>query len=301
MARRRALLHPFLTYWPRHWRGDLPLAASWWVNCVALTALSWWAARLAAGAGWPLHLATRTDYAGYLCLFAAITLVVPCWQVVGLWRSAERHIRSRGTLLAGRLHQALATVFMVLVAARAFDFVGAEAGPARLAFGLPPHSQALTLRAGGRELVLEGAISLGTATRVAATLDREPGVRRLRLNSVAGNLSEARRLRAVIETRQLMTYTTSFCAGPCVFAYLAGRHRYLHRRAALGFGWPGNLRANDPLAAAYREELRRLARHGLPPWFLAGWKRAVLAPWYPPPPVLWRAGVVNTFLGPPPG
>lgn len=301
MARRRALLHAFLTYWRRHWRGELPLAASWWLNCVALTALSWWAARLAAAAGWPLHLETRPAYAGYLCVFAVIALAVPCWQVVGLWRSADRHIRSRGTLLAGRIHQALATLFMVLVATRALGFVGAEAGPARLAFGLPPYGHVLTLRPGGRELVLDGALSLGTAAQVAAELEREPGIRRLRLNSTAGNLIEAGRLRTLIEARQLMTYTTGRCAGPCVFAYLAGRHRYLHRRAALGFEWPGNVRADDPLAIAYREELRRLARRGLPPWFLEGWKRATRVTVYPPPVALWQAGIVNTFLGPPPG
>jgi len=300
LARRRALLHAFLTYWPRHWRGDLPLAASWWLNCVGLTALSWWSARLAAAAGWPLHLETRIGYAGYLTVFAAIALVIPCWQVVGLWRSADRHVRGGGTLLAGRIHQALATLFMVLVTTRALGFVGAEAGPARLAFGLPPHGHALTLRPDGRELMLDGALSLGIAAQVAAELEREPRIRRLRLNSVAGNLIEARRLRTVIEARRLMTYTTDRCVGPCVFAYLAGRHRYLHRRAAMGFAWPGNVRPDGPLAVAHREELRRLALRGLPPWFLAGWNRASRAPWYPPPVALWRAGVVNTFLGPPP-
>ena len=83
-------------YIVRHWRGDLPLAVSYWLNGLLLTAAI--AVASAVLSSWDITVAPRllsASYAG-LTLFAIAGSV---WQLVGIWRSANRAIeahRSKG-------------------------------------------------------------------------------------------------------------------------------------------------------------------------------------------------------------
>lgn len=288
----------------RHWRGELPLAVAWWVNGVALTAallaLGLNGGRLGIG---PL-LATRAGFAAYLAAGLVLFLLVPAWQVVGIFRAADRHAAEVGTLLAARLVQALATLLTLLLATHFLVFAGESAQGVRLAWAFGDAAYTVTVSHGGRVLEIRGGFGFGLAEEARRVLDAHPRVRRVRLNSGGGSLAEAQRLRALIVGRGLDTDSTKLCASACVSAYLGGAHRLLHASARLGLHLPRNpgFGLRGRVSPEYAAELHEFARRGVPRWFIDRWIAGGRQFWYPNPHQLRMAGLVHGFYGrPPPG
>lgn len=76
-------------YLVNHWRGELPLGTAFWLNGFLLSL---------ASSGVLLLVMGNWDYLPYetvALIFWAIVVVVfvplSVWQVVGIWRSADRH------------------------------------------------------------------------------------------------------------------------------------------------------------------------------------------------------------------
>ncbi len=283
----------------RHWRGELSLPVAWWVNGVGLTALSIGLDLFAGIRGLLPEADTRLEFSAFLAAGIGLLLLLPAWQVIGIIRAADRHAESVGTILAARFTQALTTVLTILLAMRFLIFVGESVPGARLAWNFGGYS--VTVTHSGRVLEIRGGFNYGLADDVARTLAANPGVRRVRLESGGGALSEARKLRRLILERELDTDSTGQCSSACVSAYIAGRHRLLHRAARIGLHLPRNpgFGLRGPLTAVYAPELAYFARRGVPPWFRARWIASGRRFWYPTPEQLWRAGIVQSYYGRP--
>ena len=88
----------------RHWRGEYGLGVSYWINTVAVGAALDTATR-ALESIFPGVLGDR--FAVFLASYLAIMLVVGTWQMVGLWRSACRHVNLGGKLVWAFLAKAI--------------------------------------------------------------------------------------------------------------------------------------------------------------------------------------------------
>lgn len=289
------------SYLSRHWRGQLPLWLTWWVNCVLLTGLLLvlvpWTAR-------QLGIAAMDDLRSFLgvSLLRSLQLgLVPLWQLVGLWRAAARDVATRPGRLPGRAVQVAAVLFTLLVAMRGLVFAAETAIGSRLAFSVGPYASRVSLATGGRAILVEGGLGFGVTDRVAALLAANPGVRRVELNSGGGALSEARKLRELIIGNRLDTYTRTGCSSACFSAFIGGRQRILERGARMGLHLPRNwdLGSTAPFSAAFLEELVYLRDIGLPGWFLVRWTNSGRKFWYPTEFQLRAAGVVTVVRGPP--
>lgn len=295
-----------LANYPRdHWRGELSLAVTWWVNCVAVG--------LVVGFGWP-YLALALDLLDpdSAAAFTALALLqgtavglVPLWQLVGLWRSAARQVRADGKpsrWTRGRLGQVAGVFFLLFVAGRGLTDAAEVVIGARVAYAIGPYGYHLTVLPGAREIELAGGVAFGATRDLARLLAANPRVRRIRLNSGGGALGEARRLRALIAARGLDTITTTGCSSACVSAYMGGRFRYLQRGAPMGVHLPRNWRSlgGSGISPAFVDELAYFRARGVPDWFLAAWIRSGREFWYPGEGLLLRSGVVNFLRGPPP-
>jgi hypothetical protein len=287
-------------YFIRHWRGELPLAIAWWINGVALAllllALDVYGAAL--GLAWPID--TRAGFSAHLLRGLCLLFAVPAWQVVGIFRAAERHATSGRAVGAARLVQVLTTVLSILMAIRLLIFAGESVPGFQLAYAGRDHYR-VTLLAGDRMLEVRGGFVFGLADDVARVLDASPRVRRLRLESGGGSLNEARRLRALIVARGLDTDSRSECSSACVSAFMGGRHRSLHRAARIGLHLPRNpgFGAQGPVSREYARELGYFRGQGVPEWFIERWIASGRRFWYPTPEELRRAGIVHVFYGRP--
>lgn len=284
----------------RHWRGELPLAVAWWVNGVALTALSVGLDLYGGALGLQGAVDTRARFSLFLAGGVVSLLLMPAWQVIGIFRAADRHAARSGTMLAPRLTQAMTTLLTVLLAMRFLIFAGESWAGARMAYGIGS-GYTIALSHGGRMLEVRGAIVFGLAQDMRRALDANPRVRRIRLNSGGGAFSEAVKMRALILERGLDTDSTSNCSSACVSAYIAGRHRLLHRAAHLGFHLPRNpgFGRRGPVRPEYAQELAYFGRHGTPLWFRERWVATGRDFWYPTPEQLEEAGIVQAFFGAP--
>lgn len=293
---------PGISYIVRHWRGDLHPGITWWINCVALTAVLWWGIPRVALATGLLPPDTTGRFLALLALRFFQIGLVPLWQMVGLWRSGDRAGRKNVGWLAGRTAQVAAFLFTVLITMRGLVFGAEQVIGSRVALGLGAYDYVVTLLPNGREIEVEGGLGYGVADAVQSLLDENPKVRRIRLESGGGALSEGVKLREVIQARNLDTFSAHECSSACVSAYAGGRFRYLQRGARVGLHLPRNWDtfSTSPVSAPYRAELIYFRNRGLPWWFLNNWIRTGQRFWYPSEFQLVSSGLVTNLRGVPP-
>ncbi len=289
-----------LAYVLRHWRGELSLPVAWWVNGVGLTALLLWADLQGAVPALLPEPATRFGFTMFLATGVVLSLLVPAWQVIGIFRSAEHHAATVGTILGARITQSGATLLTILLATRLLVFAGESVQGVRLAYG-PGNGYTIEVSHAGRLLEVRGSFRFGLARDVQRALEANRRIRRLRLESGGGALSEARRLRELIVAGDLDTDSRSLCASACVSAYIAGRHRLLARAARIGVHLPRNpgFGLRGPVSPPYAGEIAYFAERGVPLWFRQRWVQSGRRFWYPAPDQLREAGIVHAFYGRP--
>lgn len=229
-------VHPNVWYVMRHWRGDLSLGVSWWVNCFLL-----WAGCIAAFSvlvqvGVALTTWLAIPILVFMFLFFAFAT---CWQVVGTWRSAGRHA-DRGGMPAVAMAAKVVLVIWVLAAAKslALDWVPLGTGMWKWVQSTRsmPVCQVRVLP-GGKAVEISGGLPPGAAAKLDAVLGVSPGVTVVHVNSIGGLISEGQKAGAIIRQRGLATYTEG-CASAATLIFLSGRERTIKEGAKIGFHAP---------------------------------------------------------------
>ncbi len=280
-------------YLARHWRGELSLPVSYWVNGVLGTMVVAGLAALAATMDWTEGPVLAASVAASVLLFgAAVTL----WQLVGIWRSAVRHPArggSRGWAIA-------AQVMVVLGGLAATVDVGGSLLPQlrmtwEIATGDPRFSgHTLRVLRDASELELSGPIGFGLTAEVERTLDAHPTIDALHLNSPGGRIAEAKKLGGMIQERGLTTYVSGECSSACTLVFLGGAKRLIGPDARVGFH-AFELPGARGLKAQIRDEgIAFYVAQGVDRAFA---RRALETPatgmWYPSRAELESAGVVT--------
>ena len=240
----------------RHWRGDLPLAVSYWLNGLLLTVAITVASAILQL--WDIADAPRLISASFatLTLFAIAGSV---WQLVGIWRSANRAIDAHGSKRESAFWAQAAKIATVigwlsLVGNMVSHNVPSAMAYLQIAFGVDPTPHhALRVVGNGKEIELSGGIDFGTNVDLLTLLNASPDVRTIDLNSAGGRVAEAEQIRKTIRERGLATYTTTLCASACTIVYMGGTQRFLgpggklafHRYAFPGFTDEQETQANS--------------------------------------------------------
>lgn len=284
-----------------HWAGRQGLAWSFWVNLVALRilvfALQGHVFPQASGAG-------PDDRAAVIGAIVVLHGLVFLWQVVGVVRACETHIRAGGAM------QPVWGVQLALIVAALWTlFFAYSAWPRSLTAhdAVPGHSLRGTARAApysltvlpdGRALAVDGPFELGITEALERTLAAEPGVAEIALTSTGGNIYAARGLARVIREHGLDTSVPTLCSSACTLAFVGGVERRLAPGARLGFH-QYRLDARYPVLSSdpAREQARDRAifrAAGVADWFIDRmFETAASGMWYPKPTLLHAAGVVT--------
>jgi hypothetical protein len=219
----------------RHWRGELPLPVSYWVNGILLSLL------VAALASW---LSAAADFPSAPRLWSLLAILLwtvalagTVWQVVGVWRAAGEHVAAGGAVrwaLAARIAVVLGAIQLLLL-------LVTQALPQMTEYGKvivgrdPINGYQIRVLRDGSELEISGYIAFGLTDGLRATLDAHPAITLVHLNSDGGRVTEARKLRDLIASRNLSTYTSTRCVSACVIPFLAGLRRLIGPGAKVGF------------------------------------------------------------------
>jgi len=226
----------------RHWRGELPLWASYWLvvwlgNIVFAVVGVLIAKGLKAESGYnPLNI-----FAIIALTWTSMALVVS-WQLVGVWRSANNYAQARASVgqrtFWGRLAQA-AVILGVIGNIATFVREGAPqlVEVSGMAFRNDPDVPDYSIRVmrDGTEAEIVGGFKFGLTEDFVKILAASRQITVVHLDSIGGRLGEGEKMFKLIRDRGLNTYVSSKCLSACTLAFAGGRERFLHRDAALGF------------------------------------------------------------------
>jgi hypothetical protein len=293
-------LRAIWSYIARHWRGEQGLAWSFWVNFLAL--------RIVIFLGQDALLPDEgKDYStmplvvlGLLILFH---IVVFLWQIVGVLRAGEVFLKDTGSQAA---------VWGAQIALIAAFWLTASYSLAAWQTILPALEEENYLIRMDREhrsryaittvdndtLLIDGLMELGITKALTKVLAPGHPYRTVILNSVGGNVYEARGLARLFRENGIATRVEDSCSSACTAAFIGGTKRSLGKGAKLGFH-QYRIDANYSLVNVnpIEEQARDRAlfeASNVSPWFLDRmFHRESHDMWYPHHTELIRAGVVN--------
>ncbi len=82
---------------------------------------------------------------------------------------------------------------------------------------------------------LSGTLDIGVVEKFGNLLEKEPLITGVVLNSLGGNIYQARGLANLIQGRDLDTYVFQHCYSACAHVFVAGSRRFSSANAKLGF------------------------------------------------------------------
>lgn len=285
----------------KHWRGDYPLGFSYWVIGSLLTVIVVAITTAVGSISGLRELGPRASGTAILAIYGFV-VTLTLWQMVGIWRSADKHTQRGGKAIwAG-----LAKVMVVLGLLRAAGDFTTQGIPlisegAKLFAGIdntPPH--AIRLLRDGTELELAGGMPFGTTDAVKKFLDAAPAIQVIHLNSQGGRMNEAYQLYKTIKERNLITYTSADCVSACSVAFLAGRERFLGESGRLGFHSVSIGELSGEVTKELNNDVRQtLKAHGASSSFIDhALSTSPKDMWYPSKEELLKENVIGSVVDP---
>ena len=294
-----------IAYLRTHWAGQQGLGWSFWVNLVALRAAISFGHEI-------LSPSEPTDLTAYkaqlLALGVFVHVVVLVWQVVGVLRAGEQHIRGLGSVtntwgaqlgILVAFWVALSDMWGVWILT--LPVVEEELFTDRMDREHASRYE-LILSDDGTSLIFSGDIELGVTKAVTALIAENPLVQTVVLTSDGGNIFEARGLVKLVRDARLDTRVSGTCSSACTVVFIGGLSRQIEVGARLGFhqyrvdaGY--SVTIVDPRAEEARDRALFEAA-GVAEWFL---DRAYLEPpeniWFPSREQMQDAGVITAGSG----
>ena len=281
------------SYLRRHWRGDLSLELTFWVNGAILFFALYTVPVVAPGLFTARSNPLRTWI--YLVGFLTALTLVSVWQLVGIWRSAGKHRSRGGKSLWGWTARAVVVLAVLNNGERVVRYIPFILDGSMAMFGYDRlGTYQIRLLQDGTELEVSGYLTLGVTEDVLKTLNSAQ-VKIIHLNSMGGRMGEGRDLKKLIRARSLITYTANECSSACTIAFLGGQKRLIAAKARLGFHQPGALGLSQKdLQGARANGIRSLVEAGVKPSFAyRAFSVANSEIWYPTPQELLEAGVIT--------
>jgi hypothetical protein len=289
-----------------HWYGRQGFAWSFWINLVLLRALvflaqDWWSP------------AKGSDYSAHNTLVFALAIffhgIFFVWQLVGVLRAGEAHVRAMGSMAnvwgaqLGTLTAFWLTVTYALGAwQRTLPALIDESSQARIEIERAG-KYSLVPSADGLKLVFTGSIELGISKQFATQLKQNPNLQTIVLTSPGGSIYEARGLSKLIREHGLNTLVESQCSSACTTVFIGGIARRLMPNARLGFHQYRidavySVLNADPSAEQERDRTLYAASDAKP-WFVTKmFERGPNEMWFPEIDDLLDAGVVTHVFEP---
>jgi hypothetical protein len=260
-----------VNYFQKHWRGELSLALSFWINLVLCNLLIYLLSSLPAFTTIDIH--PKTGALVYLGMVLAWSLLLFPWQVIGVWRAAIHHVEKSGRMLLARCTQVLVILLLLQTLVSLYNSMPAYKELYKMVFAEDPIANYTIAPVKDDTLLhITGNFGFGLADAVADLLEKNPGMTGVIIDSTGGRLFEGRELAKLILRNNLDTYTLRGCYSACSTAFVAGRKRYLVLGANLGFHAYGvssaNLRSMVDIQHEQEKDLRIYRQQGVSQEFL---------------------------------
>lgn len=223
-----------MSYIKKHWNGELPLSTSFWVNVVLLNIglklfVKWF------NGSSPVENPVLASQLSIIIFITSLVILYP-WQVIGLWRSANNHIKE--TKKNGWANTAKVIIFIGAFGtlANINNSLPLYKDLYQLGFKSDPYANyKIEITDDGLNIHLKGTLGFGISNDVNDLLIKHPKVKGIILDSIGGWIYEGRKLSQLILKNKLNTYSVKGCYSACGTAFISGKKRYLSEGANLAF------------------------------------------------------------------
>ena len=233
-------------YFKRHWRGELSLVKSYWVNIFCITLIIRFGFLIAEKTKFfEEHL-----YLSFVLIFTV--LIIAVWQLVGLWRSATTYLNDGKNSLWGNLAR-LAVIVGWLQTGVALADVTKELAALKDIYTNIQLSEETDYETefrfinNNKELLVTGGIGSNSVNEFIKVANANPNLALIHLNNDGGFISESYEIYKFIKEKGYNTYTSGKCLSACTIMFLGGKQRLISTTAKLGFHSAsiGNLDGQD--------------------------------------------------------
>ena len=218
-------------YMLAHWRGELPLAQSYWVNVFLIGA----ALLIVEAMSVPLLRAQHISLTTLLILMAVYTpirLVITVWQVVGTFRSAA--MTGGGWAVVANIVMILAVIGTIgngFSTAKSIQAIAHAAAEQRRF-----NDFTVSLAPDGRGILAKGSMGVGFADAVQAAFAKYPDQHRLLLDSRGGDVDNGMQLHDYLAGHgDIVVEVDHLCASSCTLAFVGASQRLIGPLAKMGF------------------------------------------------------------------
>lgn len=218
----------------KHWRGELPLAISFWVNLVLLNV----ALRLF---NWLFFQGSLIEHPVigarlYIIFMLCKLAIVYPWQIIGLWRACTHHGAKTGRKFWPGLVEILIILGILAILVNLTQSWQTYTAFFKLGFQKDKFSNFIVeLKKESTLIHITGGLGFGVSEEVSALLKEQPNIVGIILDSNGGRIYEGRELSKLIFANSLDTYSLIGCYSACVTAFISGKNRYLGQGANLAF------------------------------------------------------------------
>ncbi len=226
------------SYFIKHWRGQLSLSVSYWVNNVLLNLFFLLITTIAIDY---IDFTTGTIFAPVSIIFVWIlAFLLTVWSLVGLWRSADKNMEHNSISFWSTVVKFLVVIGWM----QSFVYFINSGVPqvteyTKIILGIDKTGDYnLEILNNDKELEVSGDINFGLTNDVKKYFKQYPNINVIHLNSKGGMIAEAKKLAGYFKNKDITTYSSQYCNSACVDIFLAGKHRYLNKNATLGFHQP---------------------------------------------------------------
>jgi hypothetical protein len=287
-----------LKYIGKHWRGEHTLAVSFWVNLFLINT----ALRIVEG--WltiapPIENPVIYSQVTITYVFISLIVVYP-WQIIGLWRSADRHVEETKRIF-------WTSIVRVLVVMGVFATLG------DLGNSLPTYKNLyqigfekdefgdyqIELIEDSSLIHLRGGLGFGVSKDINHLLAKSPNVKGIILDSYGGRIYEGRELSEIILINSLDTYSLEGCYSACGTAFISGNKRFLGTGANLAFHQYHGYDSDVDMSAEESKDLIIYQEQGIAKNFIDRVFKAEQDDlWYPTVDEMLSTGVIHGVVNP---
>ncbi|MBT3408979.1 zinc-ribbon domain-containing protein [Candidatus Woesearchaeota archaeon] len=226
------------SYFKKHWLGQLSLAKSYWINNVLFNAIF---ALIILLITKNINFTNNPTIPAFfmVILWISILIITP-WILIGLWRSANNHIKKYNNTFWATIVKILVVLgwiqSIILYINSGIPQIIEFSKIALNKDSLPQYEIRILNK--GKELEISGGIKFGLTNEVERYFKKYPNIKILHLNSIGGRISEAKKLSRIVKNKNITTYTSTGCYSACIDIFIAGKYRFINKNADLGFHQP---------------------------------------------------------------
>lgn len=290
-----------MSYIGKHWRGELSLGISFWVNFfllnIGIRIIEIWFTKVP-----PIEHPVTAAWITTLYITITLAIVYP-WQIIGLWRSCNANkILTRKWFWPHAVKNLIVLSFIITLinintSWPLYKYLG-ELAFVEDEFG----NFKVQVIKDGSFIHVRGGLGFGVSEEVAELVKRYPDLQGIILDSNGGRIYEGRELSKLILINGLDTYSLEGCYSACMTAFISGKKRYLGKGANLAFHQYRINQALEPYFDIDTEQtldLRVFYQQGINKDFL---DRLFITTnrelWYPTIEEMLNAGVIHAIVNP---